>query len=323
MAGKPLKKTHLQSASVPDISHYDNYVSRTIDGMSEFEIFDFARQSKDNVLVEGPTGPGKTMAFRAYAAREQMRFYAVPSNIGIEPSQLFGKYIPDGTGGFVWQDGPVSVIARHGGVLLINEVNFMPERVATVLFGLLDARRQITLLDHKAEVIEAGDKDILIAADMNPDYEGTRPLNKAFRNRFAIQLWWDYDPEVERQLIKSGSLRDTAKAIRDATARGEYETPTSTNMLMEFERIALATSLDFAITNFVNHFNADERGAVRLVMETDKDNIDQDLTAIQQEELESQFPPEDPIWAQRDNAPEGWQDPEWGIKGIDWTFSED
>lgn len=264
-----------QLASIPDKKIVEEYVSRTIEGKEDFEIFNFAHESNINVLIEGPTGPGKTTAVMAYAAKNDHAFYAVPSNVGVEPSQLFGKFIPDGEGGFVWQDGPVTDLVRHGGVLLINEVNFIPPRVATVLFGLLDRRREITLLDHKSEVVKAHD-DLLIVADMNPDYSGTQQLNQAFRNRFGLQLHWGYDDKVERKLVGSETLLTMAKALRKQVEDGVLFTPVSTNMLQEFERVA-KFSYDLAILNFVNHFGSEERQAVGVVVNTHKENIGFDL----------------------------------------------
>lgn len=265
-----------QLASVPPRSLAKEYVSRKITDKQDFEIFEYAHLSHTNVLIEGPTGPGKTTSVMAYAARGQYPFYAVPSNVGVEPSQLFGKYIPDGAGSFIWQDGPVTDLVRHGGVLLINEVNFLPPRVATVLFGLLDRRREITLLDHKAEVIRAH-KDLLIVADMNPDYSGTQPLNQAFRNRFGIQLDWDYDEEVEASLVASKGLRELAGKLRKEYAAGRIFTPVSTNMLQEFERVH-DFSPAFAHQNFVNHFHPDERPSITKVLQTYAENIRVELT---------------------------------------------
>lgn len=308
------------TASVPPQNFYDSYISRQISkGKSEFDVFDFARKSKMNVLIEGPTGPGKTSAVMAYAAREGRPFYAIPSNVGIEPSQLFGKFIPDGQGSFVWIDGPVTELARNGGVLLINEVNFVPERVATALFGLLDKRRQIILLDHKSEVIDAHD-DLLIVADMNPDYEGTRRLNKAFRNRFAIQLFWDYDPKVEASLVQSENLRNIASKIRADVAQGLYSTPVSTNMLMEFEKIATQMDFEFALMNFCNHFAPDERPAIKGVLDTARLNIEDDLNPP---ETVEDFDMNDPLMQKRMNADDGYVDPEWGVKGVDWIWDDD
>lgn len=271
------KKAAPQQATVPDQSMYDTYVGREIvPGKTDMDVFDYARKAKLNVLIEGPTGCAKTSAVLAYAAREGRPFYAVPSNIGIDPSQLFGKFVPMPDGSIQWVDGPVTHIVRVGGVLLINEVNFMPDRVATVLFMLLDKRRQITLLDHQAEVIDAAD-DLLIIADMNPEYEGTRPLNKAFRNRFAIQLQWGYDEKVEAQLIKSKGLREMAQKLRTDAENGAFETPCSTNMLMEFEKTFADMGYDFAAMNFISHYATDERQAASLVLETYKTQLEEDL----------------------------------------------
>jgi MoxR-like ATPase len=280
-------------ASIPDASYHKSYVSRTVVGnATEYMLFDYALGARVNVLIEGPTGSGKTSAALAFAAKKQLHFYGIPSNVGIDPTQLFGKYIPgDKEGTFVWQDGPVTDIVRYGGVLLINEVNFMPERVSTVLFGLLDKRRQIVLMDHKGEVIRAhlgkgfcwcneancNDKRVLILADMNPDYVGTRPLNEAFRNRFEAQIPWDYDPETEAQLVSSDNLRALAQQLRNDFRNGGIQTPVSTNMLQEFEMFAVDFDIEFAFGNFVNHFATDERDAVELTVNAHKANIMSDF----------------------------------------------
>lgn len=318
---KPVATSIATIASVPDMDYYDSYISRKFNGTSEFDIFDYAMWNLRNVLIEGPTGPGKTSAALAYSALREVPFYAIPSNVGIEPSQLFGKYIPAEGGGFVWVDGPVTSIVRNGGVLLINEVNFMPDRIATTLFGLLDKRREIVLLDHKGETIRAHrgeecwcgaenceDKMVLVMADMNPDYEGTRPLNKAFRNRFAVQLFWDYDDKIERKLVTAGSLVDMAQKMRQAFARGEFETPISTNMLQEFEEVYYALGIDFARINFVNHFEASERATVDNIVKTFDVNITSELDAADDSEEEDEADPDDlgdeddKDWAYEDEA---------------------
>lgn len=319
---KPESETEAQAATkpvtphlavVPDVEVMNRYINRSFGEHRDFDIFRFHDDRNDNILIEGPTGPGKTTAVMAYAASRKKAFYAVPSNVGIEPSQLFGKYIPDGIGGFRWVDGPVTALVRSGGVLLINEVNFVPERVATVLFGLLDKRRSIILLDHEAEVIEAH-PDLVIFADMNDGYEGTRTLNKAFRNRFAAQLFWDYDPNVEAKLVQSEVLRRMAGKIRTQIAAGVFETPLSTNMLMEFEQIAFGMSYDYAVQNFVNHFATDERTAIKGIVDTFKGALQPSLT-----------PPEteDQKYERRSKMKDGEVDPEWGIKGADWIWEDE
>ena len=254
------------------------YISRAsaLGERSDFEIFDYAHTHHLNVLIEGPTGLGKTSAVLAWAAANAQPFCAVSSNVAIDPTQLFGKFVPDGSGGFRWQDDPVTDLVRHGGALLINEINFLPERISTVLFSLLDARREITLLDHHAEVISAH-HDLVIIGDLNPDYEGTRPLNKALRNRFALQMVWDYDDVIERQLVAADSLRSLAGLLRRGQRAGEIDTPVSTGMLVEFEQIARDLGLGVAVDNLINHFPTDEeRDSVRVVITAMNANLIRD-----------------------------------------------
>jgi hypothetical protein len=271
---------NVRLALVPDASYASGYVSRKFaGGRTEFELYEFALQNHFNVLLEGPTGVAKTTSVLAYAAKRKLPFYSVSSSAGTEPSQLFGKYIPDGAGGFIWQDGPVTHLFRHGGVLLLNEVNFIPTRVASVLFSALDRRREIQLIDHKGEVIVAHN-DLLIVADMNPDYYGTQALNAAFRNRFKIQLAWDYDPKIESRLFKSKELAKIAAKLRVSHRQGELDTPISTNMLIEFEEITLGLGLDFARENFANHFKVDEREAIVQTFNTFEQNLITDYERI-------------------------------------------
>lgn len=285
----------LTIAEIPDMEYYDTYVSRRFGAMLDLDVLAKAHALGHNVLLEGPTGPGKTSFALAYAAKHQMPFYPIPSNVGVEPSQLFGKFIRVEDGSWVWFDGGVTAIVRDGGVLLINEINFLAERIATVLFGLLDKRREVILLDHKGERVRAHrppqvagarpcwcsdgakcppERAVLVAADMNPDYEGTRPLNRALRNRFALQIEWGYDRLVEEKLVKSRVLLDLAYKMR---GEGTYETPISTNMLQEFEAFVDAFGVEFAIANFTQHFSTDERSSVAEVFRIAHEKLVDDL----------------------------------------------
>jgi len=199
-ANGPMIKASL--ASVPRIELAKRYVHRDIWSRQDFEIFDYARSKNINILIYGPTGPGKTTSVEAWAAERSLRMATVSGNASMEPSQMTGKFVSDGNGSFAWIDGPVTDVVRNGGVLLLDEVNFISPKIYTVLYGLLDGRRAITLLDHHGETIEAH-PDLTIFATMNPDYIGTTPLNFAFRNRFDIQIPWDYDDKVEAKLVSS------------------------------------------------------------------------------------------------------------------------
>lgn len=271
--------TEVIVAEVPDSKWSKTYVNRKLpSGHTEFEIFDSALANRENVLIFGPTGSGKTMSALAYASSRNLHYYNISSHNGSEPSEWIGRWIPTPDGHYKWQDGAVTQIVRNGGVLLLNEVNFLPERVTTAIFSLLDDRRHLQLMGNNGEIVHAH-PNLLIIADMNPNYRGTRPMNEAFKDRWAHKMEFDYDPTIERRLIKSKSLLELAKALRDGGERREIVTPISTRSLVVFQNNIEKLGLDYAIYSFLNGFgDMKERNAVRLIVEnTYKANLAQDF----------------------------------------------
>ena len=270
----------LAMASVPNSKWASQYVNREVGGIKDFDILDTAMRNQQNVLIKGHAGSGKTMCAMAYASSRGYRYYNVSSHNGLEPSELFGQWIPTPDGHYKWQDGAVTDMVRHGGVLLLNEVNFLPERLTTVLFGLLDDRREIQLLSNGGEVIKAH-KELLIIADMNPDYRGTRPMNQAWHDRFMKGhiLEFPYDHKIEAKLVKSKSLLEMANALRARYDLEEINTPISTRALVGFCTNVDNLGLDYAVYSYLNGFDekSGERGAVKLVFDTYKANIAQEL----------------------------------------------
>ena len=264
--------------SVPDPKWAKEYINRKVMGnITDFDIFDYALATKKNVLIEGPAGSGKTMAVQSYASARGMRYFNVSCHIGLEVSHLVGRWIPTADGHFKWQDGAVTEIVRNGGVLLFNEINFMPERFSTFIFSLLDYRREIQLMENGGETIKAH-PDLLIVADMNPNYRGTRPLNQAFADRFGERLDFPYDKAIEIKILKNKAIIEMANQLRDEYDKRNLTTPVSTRSLVAFLENAKQFGMDFATYSYVNTFNGEtERNSVRLVVNTHRDNISSEL----------------------------------------------
>jgi MoxR-like ATPase len=264
----------VEMAKVPDKKWAEMYLNRKVaKNMTDFDLLDVAMANDQNVLIRGHAGSGKTVCVMAYASSRDYRYYNVSANVGLEPSHLFGAWTPtEQAGVFKWQDGPVTDLVRNGGVLLLNEIDFMPERITTVLFGLLDDRREIQLLENGGEVIKAH-PDLLIVGDHNPNYRGSRPMNQAWKDRFAHKLEFDYDIAIERKLIKNSSLLEVANKLREQVYKGELDTPISTRGLIAFVKNTENIGLDYAVSSYVNGFLDDEREAVKLVFDTAKAGI--------------------------------------------------
>jgi nitric oxide reductase NorQ protein len=268
----------VEMAKVPDKKWSEMYLNRKITKtLTDFDLLDVAMANNQNVLIRGHAGSGKTVCVMAYASNRGLRYYNISANVGLEPSHLFGAWTPtEQAGVFKWQDGPVTDLVRNGGVLLLNEIDFMPERITTVLFGLLDDRREIQLLENGGEVIKAH-PNLLVVGDHNPNYRGSRPMNQAWKDRFAHKLEFDYDIAIERKLIKNTSLLEVANKLREQVYKGELDTPISTRGLIAFVKNTENIGLDYAVTSYVNGFLDDEREAVKLVMDTAKHGIATDF----------------------------------------------
>ena len=276
---------HAVSVGVPSGEAVEGYVGREIVSaaghvLTDFQTFDVATEENLNVLLVGDTGSGKTTGVRAWARHHGRPCYVVPGNGPLDPPSLFGRYSPDPkTGSFSWVDGPVTTLLRHGGVLVLDEINMIGPKVLSVLYPLLDGRREIPLLDHNGEVVRAH-KDLQIFATMNEGigYAGTAPLSHAVKNRFII-LRWGYDPAVEKNLIAAEAVRTFGDRIRDLYRKGDVETPTTTNSLMVFERLAKKTgSVDLAAEVFLNRYTEGvERDGVKVAFEALRANIEDDL----------------------------------------------
>lgn len=294
---QPKKDSALElHAYIPDPQIANDYVNRKVHGVWDATIAGIGMQNAENILLEGPTGAGKTMFSEAFAARWRLPYYSLPCDISIDPSALFGRRVPgENKGEFPWQDGPVTEIVRFGGVLNVSEVNMMTPKIAASLYPLLDGRRYIPLIQNTGEVVrahlgtkgrkkcwcdlsakECNKRRVLITADLNPNYRGTMQLNDAFRNRWAYKLPWNYDTTVEESLVKFPTLREVAGKLRESD---DIQTPVSTNSLMEFERFALEKQLgyDFAKANFLAMFLQDEQQPVSKVFDLLQTKIKQDL----------------------------------------------
>jgi MoxR-like ATPase len=281
MATTAVKKPQSALAHlIPDAKFAVEYISRRIENVTDLDLLRYCKAATANVMIYGPTGPGKTSMVLAYCAKDRLPLVTVQCHGAVDPATFWGGLVLNpATNQYEWQDSEVTQIIKHGGVLYLDEVNFLPSKVAAVFHGLLDKRRAITILEKGNEVVEAH-PDLQIVVAYNPDYEGTKPLNAAFKNRFKVKVRLDYDANVEAALLCLPIIQELAAKLRASHKAGDLETPISTNMLLEFETLAIDLSYGFAVSNFINAFTEDERQSVKEVFDLYADRIRDQLKEV-------------------------------------------
>ena len=244
----------------------DGYVSRKICRVTDLKILEKCYKNKDFVLLLGETGSGKTHLVRHFAYKKSLPYVRVNLNGGTTADELIGHWVPKKEGGFRWQDGVLTMFVRNGGVVALDEVNACPAEILFSLHSLTDDERTLTLTSKDGEVVRAHPNFFLVAT-MNPDYEGTRPLNAAFKDRFKVKLFFDYDIAVEKELIDDESTLQLAAKLRLMKAKGELVTPVSTRMLLYYRSNNELFGRTLATELFLNNFEAYEREAIKNVVE--------------------------------------------------------
>lgn len=171
-----------------------------------------------NVFLAGPAGTGKTEFAKQVAARWQRPFVRISCNGQTEaPTLVGGMGLKDGA--TVWRDGQLAAaIRRPGTVVLIDEPSFASAGALAVLQAVLDSDRALHV-DETGEVIPVADDVLFIVADNTAgtgdetgQYEGTRIMNRALLDRFAVTVAMDYlDPTAEARLLHKRTGLDRAR----------------------------------------------------------------------------------------------------------------
>ncbi len=167
-----------------------------------------AAKAAKHILLEGAVGVGKTTIALAVASHLEKTFVRIDGDERYTEQKLSGWFDPPLvlSGGYTedsFIQGPLSTAMREGSILLINELNRMPEGTQNVLLTAMDEK---TIFIPKYGKVTA-DPGFLLIATQNPDeYIGTSQLSEALKDRF-ICIRLSYQPEdEEREILRSRSV---------------------------------------------------------------------------------------------------------------------
>lgn len=209
----------------------------------EVALFEAAHQDGTAVMLKGPTGCGKTRFVEYMAWRLGRPLVTIACHDDLSASDLTGRYLIRG-GETVWQDGALTLAARHGAFCYLDEVVESRQDVVVVIHPLSDHRRLLPIEKH-GEIVDAAPGFQLVAS-YNPGYQhALKDLKPSTRQRF-VMIDFDFPPtELERAIIvheggidanTAGRLVELATRVRRLRDRGLPEVP-STRVLIATARL--------------------------------------------------------------------------------------
>jgi nitric oxide reductase NorQ protein len=180
-----------------------------VDG--EEQAFEAAASARLPILLTGPTGCGKTRFVEHMAWRLRRPLVTLACHEDLTAGDLAGRWLLDAEG-TRWQDGPLTLAARHGAICYLDELVEARSDALVVVHPLADSRRVLPL-ERRGELLHAH-PDFLLVASYNPGYHGLhKALKPSTRQRFTA-LAFDYpDADAETAIVAAeGGIERTLAA---------------------------------------------------------------------------------------------------------------
>ncbi len=174
--------------------------------------------ARENVLITGERGCGKTTHFEQLCSRLNYPVIRVNLNAETRLSDFIGKYqivqSENGTPITQWQDGILPTCMKKGYVLILDEIDMCPPEILSLLHPVLEENSILVLKEHNGEVIRPH-KEFRIFATANSigsmqekagSYAGTVQMNSAFLDRWHVLEMPNLDFKTEVKVITSKIL---------------------------------------------------------------------------------------------------------------------
>lgn len=136
------------------------------------------------VLLQGPTGSGKTSLVNYLARRSGRKFVRINNHEHTDLAEYLGTYVSNTQGKLEFQEGALVQAVRYGHWIVLDELNLAPTDVLEALNRLLDDNNEL-FVPETQEVVRPHPHFMLFATQNPPNaYAGRKVLSRAFKNRF-------------------------------------------------------------------------------------------------------------------------------------------
>jgi len=225
----------------------DDYYTRKWGEHDDVMVLRKAREDMQFVLLYGSPGCGKTALIEAAFGE---KLHTVLGSGDTEVSDLIGGYVQTPSGGFLWEDGPLIKAAMAGEPLLIDEIGLIDPKVLSIVYGLMDGRREYTVTANlERGTVKAQDGFYVVAAT-NPNAPGVR-LSEALLSRFTIHSEMTTDWALARKLGAPTTIVTAAQNLAKKQQSGESSWAPQMRELLAFRDLSKTFGTKFAIANLL------------------------------------------------------------------------
>jgi hypothetical protein len=235
----PSATINMQAQVIPMTKQVEKSDNRIVNVTTDIEVTDLVPKSYKNyvpfgnfddvlgivnsmrffpVFISGHSGNGKTMSIEQACAKAKRKFVCVSMTPETDESDLLGNYVLI-NGSMEWRDGPVTVAARQGAVLCIDEIDYGAQNLSS-LQRVLEGKP--FMLKKKGELIVPA-AGFTVFATANTKGKGsddgrymfTNVLNEAFLERFRVTMEQEWPPAKTEKKIIAKELTAVGKADDD------------------------------------------------------------------------------------------------------------
>lgn len=261
-------------------------------------------KANKGILLEGPTGCGKTATVKWLAAVTNNKYERIQLTGSTDVDSLVGRYVLI-NGNTVWKDGPLAAAMRNGSWVVLDELNMALPEVLSKINGILDDDGFLSLDEKEMKVRKKKDGTVVeeievihkhenfrLFATQNPweDYAGTKELNTATLGRFRkVQLGYPKDTD-EMDIISSHTgikltdgeytqaglksvlsrLVEFAQVIRAKQASHEISSGCSTRQLISWAELLDDLTFKEAAEICILNLSSTKTDAEKIKVELDK-----------------------------------------------------
>lgn len=225
----------------------DLYYGRKWGDNTDVEVLRKAREAGQYVMLYGVPGTGKTALVEGAFPDE---LYTILGSGDTEVADLVGGYVQTPSGSFEWVDGVLTKAAIEGKVLLIDEIGLIDPKVLSVVYGLMDGRKEITITQNPERGVVKAKEGFYVVSATNPNVAGVR-LSEALLSRFTIQVEMTTDWALAKKLGVPQHAVVSAQNLAKKMENGETSWSPQMRELLAFRDLSKLFGTKWAVQNLL------------------------------------------------------------------------